>query len=447
MKHFLFITTTNLSTNPRLLKELKLASENDYRCTFIGFKLGNWSDKTEREHLKQLNGVKAIYFSALREPFLNWLFATMVWKFSLIFNKFFNQNLKLSSYAHNKRTWQLVKKLKNIKNDYDLVIAHNLGALYPAYKYAKKHHLSFAFDIEDFHPGEKCSRDEKQRRELLMQKILPSAAYISYASPLIGKNSMELLMQAKPEKPKLDAVKYMATSTKCISRSVCDPEMLYDNEGAEEIKLPDSFLINNSFGENEFQLIETKNERLQLVWFSQNITWERGLEQIVPALSKFKEKVHLHLIGNKRDDFYNDFLVNYDEFITFIEPLPQDKLHLGLSKYDIGLAIEISSVDVNKDIALSNKIFAYAQAGLYILATDTAAQKQFIEEQDRDIGLLSSQSTEEMEQAIKQLIDEVEKIRENKKARFEYAKQLAWEHEGTKLLNIWDEIFSDKKIP
>ncbi|NJO88493.1 MAG: hypothetical protein HC831_05650 [Chloroflexia bacterium] len=45
-----------------------------------------------------------------------------------------------------------------------------------------------------------------------------------------------------------------------------------------------------------------------------------------------------------------------------------------------------------------------------------------------------------MEKAIEKIINNIDQIRTNKKFRFEYAKKLAWENEGSKLLNVWDSI-------
>jgi len=44
MKKILFLTSTNLASNPRLLKELRLAVTHGYDCTVMQFQLGNWSD-------------------------------------------------------------------------------------------------------------------------------------------------------------------------------------------------------------------------------------------------------------------------------------------------------------------------------------------------------------------------------------------------------------------
>jgi hypothetical protein len=466
VKKLLFLTTTNLSTNPRLLKELKLADEKGYKCTFIGFKLGNWSDNTEQEHVKSLAKVKFIYLSATKASFFEWFVTTLVWRLSGTLNILFDKSRKISAYAHNKRTWQLVRKIKQIKKGYDLVVAHNLGALYPVFVFSKKNNIPFAFDIEDYHPGEKCSPAEKQRRELLMRKLLPKATYISYASPLIGQYSSELV--TKKSAPRLKTVS-IRSGARCISVDRYKEVLEYDNE-----TMPENFLINNSFSEKEFQLKENNSEKLQFVWFSQNITWGRGLEQMVPALAKFKDKLKISLIGNKRQDFHEEFLKEYDDFIEYVKPLPQKELNLKISEFDVGLAIEISDIDLNKDIALSNKIFAYTQAGLFVLATDTSAQKQFIEEHNarcgfdsvetgfdfaqpptlaaternrklsgaetNGIGLLTPQSTVEMEKTIEKIINNIDEIRANKKLRFEYAKRLAWENEGSKLLDVWDGI-------
>ncbi|NJO88494.1 MAG: hypothetical protein HC831_05655 [Chloroflexia bacterium] len=239
MPKLLFVTTTNLSTNPRLLKELKLASENGYECTFIGFKLGNWSDKTEQEHSKSFDKVKSIYLSAHKESFIDWIVATLVWKFSLSLAMVFDKSRKVSAYAHNKRTWQLTRKLNKIKKDFDLVIAHNLGSLYPAFVFSKKSNIPFAFDIEDYHPGEKCSPAEKHRRELLMRKLLPKAGYVSYASPLIGQYSADLL--TKKSAPKLKTV-YIRSGTRCISVDSHKEVLEY-----ETYTMPENFLVNNSF--------------------------------------------------------------------------------------------------------------------------------------------------------------------------------------------------------
>jgi len=377
-----------------------LAHDKGIEYQLIAFRLGNWSDKTEQEHIAKLIGKGLNYLTTTKKDFIAWLNSSVAWKLCTIANTFLKQNLRLNAFAHNKRSWQISRKLRKLKYKPDLIIAHNLGALFPAFQYAKKHHIPFAFDIEDYHPGEKCSPAEKFRREFIMKKLMPKATYLTYASSLIGEYSLKLL---------------------------------------EADHLPDKLLINNCFSEEDFQYKECSEEKLQFVWFSQNITSGRGLELVVPTLARYREKIQLTLIGNLYAGFNESFLSQYNSFICFKEPLPQKELNTSMSEYDVGLAVEISKVDINKDIALSNKIFAYAQAGLYILATDTAAQKQFIAE-NQLLGTLCPQTTEGMEEIISGLIENIDKIRAEKKQRFNEAKRLAWENEEKKLYLNWEKI-------
>jgi hypothetical protein len=400
MKNILFITTTNLSTNPRLLKELKLAFKAGFDVKLIAFQLGGWSDITEKEHLNELKGINAHYLPAQKKTFLNWAITNFIWKLCMQLSRISRKSLLINSIAHNKRTWQILQKLNKISSQFDLVIAHNLGALYPAWHFSKKHQIPFTFDIEDYHPGEKCSPSEKTRREFLMQKLLPKATYLTYASPLIGKYALELLNSSQ---------------------------------------IPDNILINNCFSQNEFEFIENNSGKIQLVWFSQNINAGRGLELLLPVLYKFKYQVQINLIGNLYNQFYHVFLHQYADILNIIKPMPQAELHKCICSFDIGLAIEQKASDFNRDICLTNKIFAYAQSGLYILATDTSAQKQFINEHP-SLGRMAGQSETEMEEAVASIIQNIESIRAAKKTRFENAKTLRWENESGKLTEIWEKL-------
>jgi hypothetical protein len=396
-RSILFITTTNLSTNPRILKEIKLAISFGFNVGFIAFKLGNWSDRTENEQLKSFNNLKVNYIPATKKPVLPWILSSLICKAASILSTILKKNLKLHSYAHNKRTYLINNHFKKISKNYDLVIAHNLGALYPAYVFGKKNKIPFAFDLEDYHPGENCSSKEQKRREFLMKKLMPKANYLSYASPMIGEYSLKLI---------------------------------------ENHQIPPNFLINNCFSAKEFHFYDTNSEKVKLVWFSQNIAATRGLELILPALEKFKDKIEVHLIGNLYQDFYENFLIKFDDFIQIEKPMPQAELNQFVCNFDIGLAIELVSSDFNRDICLTNKIFTYAQAGLYIFATNTSAQKQFIE-QNPKLGMISNQTIPEMEQNLLSIFDNIDRIRATKKERFDFAQNLAWEKESDKLNGLW----------
>lgn len=388
-KQILFVTSTNLTSNPRLLKELRYAVELNYKVSFLGFRLGNWSDKIDKQILKSINA-DFTYLSAMRKPFSSWLLSTICERVCKLIFAFVKNSLKIAGLS-NKRSFLLHNFLSKHSKQYDIIIGHTLQSLYPVYKFANKTNAPFTFDIEDYHIGETCSHKEQKIRTLLMKTLIPKADRVSYASPMIGKYSIEL----------------------------CNNNIKKHT------------LINNCFSSTEFQFKENNSKKVRFVWFSQNIAWGRGLEQILPIMEKFKNKVELHLIGNLYQDFYNNVLHRYESFITIYEPMSQKNLNLKLAEFDIGLAIEPSK-DLNNDIALSNKIWAYLQSGLYIMASDTRGQTEFMNKHSK-CGLITKQLEENLSDTISKIIAEIHTIRQDKRQRYEYAKKYSWETEAENL--------------
>lgn len=404
MQKILFLTTTNLTTNPRLFKEINLALENGFVPTVLCFDFDNWTTQIEKKHRESLTGVDIISIPATRKAFGSWFVSSGIHFICRKLQRVFDYSDKLNAYASDKRSFSLIRKLDEVTSSYKIVISHNLGALYPAYAYAKKKKIPFAFDIEDYHPGEKVYYDnyiEVKRRESLMKKLLPHASYISYASPLIGKASLALVPELKNTK---------------------------------------HFLVNNSFLSTEFSIPKSQlDDKLQVVWFSQNIAAGRGLEIVVPVLYKYRDSIRLTLIGHLASSFYESFLCQFGELIEYQKPLPQEALHHELANFDLGLAVEVSITDLNRNIAYSNKIFAYAQAGLYIMATDTKSQAYFMR-QNQSMGIVFEQSEAGFERALKEVLANKDEVLAHKQQRYESGKNLAWENEAVKLLNTWKGI-------
>ncbi len=401
IKKILYILSGNISTTPRALQSI-ITAQKYYKVDILGVERNTIWNKIDKELVKeyQLN-YKTVSLS--KKTLFSWLFSSIIHRLSNKLYLFLKHNRKITSYASSKASVLLINELKEYGNEYSLIIGHSFGSLYPAYKFAKKTNTKFTFDIEDYHPGEIVptdAEDEKARRIFLMQNILPKASYITYASPLIGKHSLELLNNYPENKHQL---------------------------------------INNCFSQTEFQFTENNSEKIKFVWFSQNISAGRGLELVVPALAKFKDKIELHLIGNLYQDFNDNFLSKYSDFIKITPPLPQKELNLKLSEFDVGLAIELNTADFNRQICLTNKIWAYTQSGLYVLATDTLAQIIFLEEY-KNIGLVSEQNKDNFTISIEKIINNIKEIRINKQNRFNYAQKLSWENENKKLNEIWNSI-------
>lgn len=403
-KKILFVTTANLSTNPRLLKELLLAKSHGFTPFFLGFRLGNWSDDLD-DFIIQRNGLENVhYIPATRSPILPWVISTGIEMLSKKAYSYFKKNLFINGIASNKRSFLLLKFLKKNIIKPDLVVGHNLGALFPVFQFAREEKLPFAFDLEDFHPGEKVEFDqanEENRRKFILQTILPSCSYFSFASPLIGAAATDLLL---------------------------------------EKQVPKNFLINNCFSADEFLPPASESSgKVSFVWFSQNISAGRGLELVLPVLYQFRDQLRVVLIGQLNKNFNKDFLKQYEEIIEIKDPMEQRKLHEELASHDVGLAIDLSSSDLNRQLALTNKIVSYLQAGLFIFATDTSAQAQFLSEWEYH-GVVSAQNSHEVKAKIEYILQNKGTLKNKSKERFEHAKSLAWEEEQLKLLRVWKKL-------
>jgi glycosyltransferase involved in cell wall biosynthesis len=393
----LFILSGNISTTPRAFQSI-ITAQKHHSVTVLGIDRSHIWSKIDKGIIKQN---KLDYFSVSlgRKPLLKWLFCTIVHFVSTGLYEAFKKNLKISAYASSKASVLLVNKLKNYNNDFDLIIGYSYGSIFPVYDFARKRKIPFVIDVEDYYPGEKCHAKEKYRREMILKLLLPKAGFVTFSSQGI-----------KEETEKLAGIKY-----------------------------PESHVIVNSFPAEEFsspQIVDS--EKLRMIWFSQNINYGRGLEEFLQAADSFSDKIEIVLVGNTDDEFYTEYLKNRS-FISVMPPMPRKNLHHLLSEFDIGLALEISSVDLNKDIALSNKIFAYAQAGLYILATNTKGQKAFLESNKCD-GLLCSQTTGSMRSSIQKLIEQKPEIRIGTKKRYNNASSISWEYQALTLLDIWKNI-------
>ena len=118
---------------------------------------------------------------------------------------------------------------------------------------------------------------------------------------------------------------------------------------------------------------------LKLLWFSRTVGAGRGIESIINALAFCKSAVELHLLGGMADG-YGDFIQK--EF-SQIKPhsfvmhsfMRHNQLFNFIRQFDVGLAIE-ENINDNKKLTVSNKMLQYLQAGIQVIASDTAGQKE-----------------------------------------------------------------------
>ena len=394
----LFITTHNLATNPRLVKEIQLALNVGHEVEVICFEFQNWSysiDQSLRIFFQNL-GVVFYTIQAGRKPFNSWFLSFFLEKISRWSSTLFKLNLWGLAQAMSRRNSLLINCLQKVRHP-NLVVGHNLGSLLATLIGANKFKCSAGFDVEDYHPGEGYDLNMHSLARKLMKSTLPKMDYVSFASPLI-----------------MQAVK------KDLKRDILNSLTILNYFPAEEFKVPSTI----NYGP------------VKLVWFSQNINSGRGLELILPFVQQEIGNIELHLIGNLNSVFYETEL-NGIQNIFIHSSMSQKSLHQQLGDFDIGLALEPAK-DENNELAISNKILAYLQAGLFVVATNTKAQESFLGELPNH-GICFDYKINDSAIVLNKVISEIETIRFKKNIRFNDFKIHNWEYESLNLINEWNK--------
>jgi hypothetical protein len=393
-RRILFITTTNLATNPRLLKELQIAQQLFNRIDVIQFRLGNWSDEITDRIILNFKNTNFIQLNATRKPFLPWFCSSMI---EFVLDKLYMNifGLRLLSFSLNKRSILLNFVLNNNHKKYDWVIAHNPGAFFPAYKFSKRIGCRLGLDIEDYHPGETLNIKKSQRILKMMKLILPKANYCSFSAPLIQK---EFEKEISHE------------STKWFS-------------------------ILNGFSISEFkEPMQNYSQKLKLVWFSQNISPGRGLEKFISVINVLQNEIELHLIGDLTEENRAVLLQNGDGIIIH-DPISQKELHQFIGLFDIGIVTD-PPLNKNRELAITNKLIAYAQAGLFIVSVSSLGQNDLLNRSKLEFQIINY-SEEEINICLKKLINDHKIKGFNKMNQFNAAKIFAWEEINSPLMEAW----------
>ncbi|MES2428789.1 MAG: glycosyltransferase [Bacteroidota bacterium] len=289
----------------------------------------------------------------------------------------------------------------------DLYIAHNIGALPAVVAAAKLHKKPCGFDAEDFHRYEVHDDDDHEDvilKTTIENKYIPQLNYFTTSSPQIADAYQKLFRGLAP--------------TVLLN--------VFPKSGSN-IKTDHSDL----------------NQPIKLFWFSQTIGPNRGINDAIDALNLInashlanKEQFELHLLGDQTKTIYIDSIKKSDANIIFHHPIPPNDLVDFTAQFDIGLALE-PGFNTNNDIALSNKLFTYMQAGLAIIASDTTAQQAFIAQNQTIGSLYPKGDAKALADILLKYKNNREELIASKKESLRLAhQQYNWETESVKFLTL-----------
>lgn len=410
MKAKIFLISSGQpSLNPRLVKEADALTNAGYDVTVLYAYWNDWGTKLDDQLLKTKRW-KALRVGGdpVQKPFTYFI--------SRIINKLaksVSQKTVLLNYlaelAMARSSGFLIREAK--KHKADLYIAHNLGALAAAAKAAKKQNAKYGFDAEDFHRQEVSNNDGSfsfKIAKYLEDKYLKEADYITASSPQIADKYRQLYPAKKP-----------LVILNVFPKNINPPEPVINKTGA-----------------------------LKLFWFSQTIGNGRGLEEIFDALGVLKGvDLELHLLGDLPEGSFKDFLLKMTTSgalkIFIHSPIPSEQITAFASKFDIGLAIETGTI-LNRDICLTNKFFTYLNAGLAIIASDTTAQRTFMEHHPAIGKVYTKTNAGALANLLKYFSENRIELQKTREAALVLAQStLNWETESVKFLNLVKQNLQD----
>ncbi len=396
----LFITDRNLIHDIRVYREIKLATELGHTADYIAGGFDGWTYHIESEHKKSSGARNGFY---LKDKRINRIPAKILSRIAKLIYPFVKQNLALAAYSSHYITILIQRKLSQLNEKYDLIVAHGYRTLYPVAQYASKEKIPFGFDAASFifEPDiTEDDRNETEKRKLILRRILPKARYFTYTYDLIGQRIKEIL------------------------------------EGEH---IPVNFELLNGYYQDLFEYRENNDEKINFVWISKRIDIRSGLQLALPALEVFSDKIRLHIFGQATRHFFANVYKHYSDFIILHPPLTLKDLTKAVCKMDIGLSVLLPYISPALDFTLTNKVFLFAQAGLYTIASKTEAQKKFYTKYP-ELGKLSDSNLDDLVAAIEEVIKDIDNIRKNKKVRFDISKRFAWDNEKEKLAKILSEV-------
>jgi len=339
----LLITSGQPSLNPRLVKEADALANAGYDVTVLYAYWNDWGTKFDEEQLADKKWKAIRVGGDPSEQRATYFISRILYRAATAIYKTTGLNL-LAENTLTRGTHFLIQEAK--KHKAHLYIAHNLGALPATVIAAKKHKAKCGFDAEDFHRQEVSDDVNSPHYKLtkyIEDKYLNQTDYITASSPQIAAAYKELY----PDR--------------------------------------DITTILNVFPKSTIGNVQSTSniEPVKIVWFSQTVGKNRGIETIIQALQALNNnEVELHLLGNASDEVKNEFIglaSNISNNLFFHPPVSPDSLVELISQFDIGLASE-PGFSLNNNLALSNKIFTYLQAGLAIIASNTIAQQRFMDD-------------------------------------------------------------------
>jgi len=213
---------------------------------------------------------------------------------------------------------------------------------------------------------------------------------------------------------------------------------------AREFGCPQPTVIYNAFPWSDREsmdgLFKDRTDRRlpSIHWFSQTLGHDRGLNDLIAALPLLKHEAEIHLRGKPVSGF-EDWLAHHVPEAwrgrIMVHRLVANKELLSrITEHDIGFAGETPLIR-SRDLTVTNKILYYLLAGLAVLASDTAGQREVAAQAPGGVFLYPSGSAPALAARLDVLLGSADALRQAKAAALDAASRtFCWERQEQALL-------------
>jgi len=314
------------------------------------------------------------------------------------------RSLSLAARIQNASSLRLAAAAASVEAD--LYLGHCAAGLVAAGIAARRRKRLLGFDAEDFHDGETADAAADPRLaaalRLIQSRLLPECRHLTAASPLIARRYA-------------------------------------DTYGIEPV------VVLNTFSRRDAPPRPIRAEAIggsrpaRLYWFSQTIGPGRGLEAVLRAMGLMRVPAELRLRGFVSEAYRRRLEAIASRAGTyhppvFLPPAPPEEMVRLAAVEDLGLSTE-ESHPLNRDLCLTNKIFAYLLAGIPQLLSSTSAQRALAPDLGGAALLGDLESPADIAQKLDAFLDDRERIQRARDTAWQLAQsRYCWEIEQDRFL-------------
>ena len=397
------ISPGHLTSNPRLVKEADALSAAGHAVRVIhGRSFPPHDDEDQRLNGRGWHVTARVPFGVLAPPPLRWR-QRLRQRLAALPARAGWLPPALEHRAWHPAASELVRAALAVPAD--LYVAHYPAALPAAALAARRHGSAYAFDAEDFHPGDwpDAAPLAARRRVLdaLERRWLPGCCYVTAASPGIAEAYASHYGIRQPTVVRNVFPRAQAPAAPSPRGSYADRPSLY--------------------------------------WFSQTIGPDRGLEQAIEAIAISGTRPLLVLRGICTDAYRQQLeqraaAAGVSDQLRFLPHASPNRMEALASEHDLGLVAETGHTP-NRRVALTNKLYTYALAGVPALISDIPAHCRYAAEAGRAVRLFRTGDAASLAGAIDHfLADSGTKLASAREAAFSLGQsELNWERESAVL--------------